>query len=69
MRKLTQRLSAIIVAGLVVFAMATAGHALISLATQAEQASLAASGNTAEAPAGAFVSIGVLIARRVGEVR
>jgi hypothetical protein len=69
MRKLTQRLSAIIVAGLLVFALTAAGQALVALANQANHAALAASGDTAEAPGGALVSIAALIARHGREVR
>jgi hypothetical protein len=69
MRKLTQRLSAIIVAGLLVFAIAAAGQALAALATHAEQTALASSANTAEPATGALVSMGVLVARRGGELR
>jgi len=69
MRKLTQRLSAIIVAGLLVFAITTAGQALAALAGQAEQAALAASENAAEPPTGAVVQADALILRRGGAAR
>ena len=67
MRNLTQSLSAVIVAGLILSALASAGRALVSLASHAEQASLVLA--AAAAPQGRFASIAVLIASHTREVR